>query len=480
VRGRLARFYLFRGLGLTWIYVPFQWFYLRAHGLRATELMMLNTVFCVAAVLLEVPTGALADWVGRKAVLVAGAVASSLSCLAFVAFPSAFAGLAAANVLAALAMTCISGADSAYLFDLVGGRARPDVYQRLEASSSAVRLGAAALGGLTAWAIVVRGGGLSSLYLVTAALTAAAALVGLTLPRTSSRPRSSTATSGRHRVVAALAEGAVELVHHARRGAGVVVRRRDLLVLLGLSAVLFPVLRVGLFLDQPFLQSLGFATAAVGLAFAAKDLVAALAAAAVARLLPRVGERRLFLSLPIITGLALLAMGFASGPVAALLVLVPTAAFGVYSPLVRVFVNRRLLVGRDRATVLSIEGMARRLGFALFSPLVGAVFDVWSLGAALVVSSAWAGCGLAVAGIFALRGRRGGGGRGRDRHLEGPSEAVPVPVDGLVVGPAPTASAMLCMDPGIRCGTLLSSNEGAAAAVPPSDEDPTVEAEQAA
>ncbi len=393
----LARFYVFRALGLTWLYVPFQWFYLREHGISATGLMGLNTVFCVAAVLLEVPTGALADRLGRRAVLAAGALSSGLSCLLFIAFPSSLAWLALANGLAALAMTCISGADSAYLFDFLAWHGQESRYQRAEAFSSAVKLAATAAGGLAGWLMVAAGYDLIRLYLSTAALTSGAALLALTLPEPWLATPAARLRAERESPLLSW-RALAEMAGHGLRALALVWSRRELLALLGLSAMLFPVLRVGLFLDQPFVEHLGFGLASLGLVYAAKDLVAAGAAAAVALLLARLGEHRLLIALSLAAAAALGGMALAHSPLAVVLVLMPTLAFGVYSPLVRICVNRRLDGFRDRATVLSTEGMARRLGFAVFSPFIGVAMDVWSLESALMVAAGWAG----VAALLAL------------------------------------------------------------------------------
>jgi predicted MFS family arabinose efflux permease len=409
VNGPLVRFYLFRGLGLTWLYVPFQWFYLRSHGLSATELMTLNTVFCVAAVLLEVPTGALADRLGRRPVLTAGALVSALSCLVFVACPSSFGWLALANGLAALSMTCISGADSAFLFDFLGWGGRGETYQRAETLSSAIKLGTTAVGGLAGWALVAREHDLSMLYTITALLGCAAALLALSLPEPWRKDRQQRRSGRRasERLSATAPRSALrDLVGHGARASALVWNRRDLLWLMVLSAALFPVLRVGIFLDQPFVELLGYSTSSLGLVFAAKDLVAAVAAGLTAVLLARLGEPRLLTVLPLVTLVALVGMMFADAPAGVALVLLPTFAFGVYTPLVRIFVNGRLEGCRDRATVLSTEGMARRFGFAIFSPLVGAAVDAWSLSSALALSGAWAGIALVLVIVLPFHGDR--------------------------------------------------------------------------
>lgn len=401
--GVLGRFYLFRGLGLTWLYVPFQWFYLREQGLSATELMSLNTIFCIAAVVFEVPTGALADRIGRRVVMAAGAAFSALSCLVFLG-SDAFAWLAVANVLAALAMTCVSGADSAYLYEVLAWRGEPERYRWAESLSSGIRLVASAGGGLAATVMVAHGSSLSALYSATAAVTGASAALALSLPEPWRAARA--AARGRRGLVTQLGDAAREMLAHGRRATALVAERREILALLVVSAMLFPALRVGLFLDQPFAQRLGFDPSALGIVFGAKDLVAAIAAVATAGLIARLGEVRLLAALPLVTAAALGLMSVAAGPAAIVLVLLPTVAFGIFSPLVRVFVNRRIGEGADRATVLSIEGMARRFGFAVFSPLAGAAVDAWSLEAALAASAVWALAAFGLVFVLPFRPRR--------------------------------------------------------------------------
>jgi MFS family permease len=194
------------------------------------------------------------------------------------------------------------------------------------------------------------------------------------------------------------------IIGHARSAVGRVRAHRSLSLLLVVSALLFPVIRLGLFIDQPFLEHLGFERGWIGYAYGAKDLVAAITAVLTSRLLTVLGERRLLITLSAVTLAASVSMAVASSLGAAVLVLVPTAVFGVYSPLVRIYINDRVTDSSDRATVLSIEGMARRLGFATLSPLVGAFFDLWSLRGAFLLSAVCAGASLVVTLVMTARG----------------------------------------------------------------------------
>ena len=94
----LRFFFLFRLLATSYLYVPIFVFFKLARGLGFNEVMLLSAVYAGVVILLEVPTGALADRLGRRTSLMAGSLSMVLSCL--VAFKagsfSAFA-IAASN-----------------------------------------------------------------------------------------------------------------------------------------------------------------------------------------------------------------------------------------------------------------------------------------------------------------------------------------------------------------------------------------------
>src|SRR5262249_7989279 len=132
----LRLFYLFRLLSTSYLYVPVSVAFALSRGLGLFEVMLLSTVYCAAVILTEVPTGALADRLGRRATMMAGAVAMVAACLTYT-FANGFAAFAVATGLAALSMTLCSGADSAYLFDLLNDHGRGDEYPRREGTASA-------------------------------------------------------------------------------------------------------------------------------------------------------------------------------------------------------------------------------------------------------------------------------------------------------------------------------------------------------
>ena len=66
--------YVFRMLHNVVFFAPVIVVFLNANGLSMTEVMVLQTIFAAGLIVLEVPSGFLADLAGRKITLVLGSV----------------------------------------------------------------------------------------------------------------------------------------------------------------------------------------------------------------------------------------------------------------------------------------------------------------------------------------------------------------------------------------------------------------------
>src|SRR5262249_3809804 len=135
-------------------------------------------IFSGAIILVEVPTGALADRIGRRVTMTSGALAMVAACFLSYAATS-FAQFAGAAVLGALSMALCSGADSAYLFDLLHSHGRGHEYPLREGIASAWHLCGLALAFAIGGAIGEVDLGLP--YLATAAVAGLAFVVAMFL-----------------------------------------------------------------------------------------------------------------------------------------------------------------------------------------------------------------------------------------------------------------------------------------------------------
>lgn len=182
-RGLTRRFVLLRAL--RWLPVglvlPFLVITPEARGLSLGAIGVVFAVHSAVAIVLEVPSGALADLVGRRRVLLAGAALTAVSLLIFSVADSVVAFMASTGLLAA-GRALISGSLEAWYVDSLRllDPAAPlshGLSRGAAAEAFALAVGSLAAGGLVSLAGPGDGGGAFSGYGI-AALAGALAAVG--------------------------------------------------------------------------------------------------------------------------------------------------------------------------------------------------------------------------------------------------------------------------------------------------------------
>lgn len=351
LRRDLRTFYLFRLLATSYLFTPIFMLFQADRGLSFFDRLALGGIYSAVIVLVEVPTGVFADRFGRRRSMLAGALAMVGSCLLALQADS-FATFAIAESIGALSIALCSGADSAYLYDLLDAHGRAHEYPKRESSASAWHL----IGSAVAFA---GGGWLASYdlalpYLVTAGVAAIAAVVAVVMRE--SAPVAPRTTFGRH------SWGA--LVEVARNG--------RLAWIVGYSAVVFVLLRATVYVYQPYLHERGLGPEETGVLFAGVYLIAAAVAYRTHALYARFSDNVLLWSLLGVLAVSFVGLaGAGAGPWMLALLVVQAVANGIYSPLTKPLLNREITDSSRRAAVLSVESMARRAAMGIFAPLVG-------------------------------------------------------------------------------------------------------------
>jgi predicted MFS family arabinose efflux permease len=364
----LRLFYVFRLLATSYLYVPIFMLFQESRGLSFFERLGLGSIYCAVVILVEVPTGVFADRLGRRRSMALGALTMVASCLlAYQA--TTFGEFAVAEALAALSMALCSGADSAYLFDLLQEHGAAHEYGRRESIASAWHL----MGSAVAFA----GSGLLAQvdlalpYLVTAGVAAVA--VGVALLLRDDRPRQVRPPRAPARAVLG------EYLRQIGAAFGHATKNRRLAWLLGYSAVVFALLRATVYLYQPFLREHGFGVVQIGLVYAGVYVVASLVAYRTHLWRRRFGDEPMLWAL--LAGLAasFLALGLVGGAWVVVLLGMQAVANGVYSPLTKPLLNQEITDSSRRAAILSVESMCRRGAMGILAVAAGLLGEKWAL-----------------------------------------------------------------------------------------------------
>ncbi|MBM3677252.1 MAG: MFS transporter [Actinobacteria bacterium] len=358
-------------------------YYVTELGMTPLLLVLCGTAMELGIVLCEIPTGVVADTLGRRASVVLSFAIMGAATALFGVFEAPWA-IVLAYGLWGIGYTFQSGALEAWIVDEVGDERMPRVLLR---------------GGQVGWAAalagVVASTAVGSVDLRTAIVAggigflALSAFLALAMPETGFRP-----------VRSASRPALADAIRTARVGLGLVRSSPILLLMLGIA------LCFGLWTESidrlwqaHFLASVeipdvlglgevGWIGLLTGLAFGLGVLTNELGVRRLERL-PQEATARVLLRLHAVLLVAAVGFALAGSFVLAIVAYVGVAgARSLAVPLGRIWTNREISDPGTRATVLSIVNQADAFGQVAGGPAIGAIGTGISLRAALAIGAA--------------------------------------------------------------------------------------------
>ena len=369
---------LFSGLRITdavWVAL------LAARGFSLWEIGLAESVFHVVSLLCEVPSGMAADLLGRKKTLVSGGVCMVLQSL-LMAFASDLFTICFAMGLNALAMTMFSGTSTALLYDSLKQEGCEAEYIQVSANGSQISMLANAIGSMAS--ILNQFLGYAGFYLLNAAFEGASALANMLL----AEPIVTESQASREKH--ALPKQFRQLVRDSLH----VLRTCPMAVKLIASSALIsvPSYLTKMFLQQRLVE-LGWPTELLFLPLLLGGL-ACVAGTEIGRRVRCRSMRRLYTACALLCGAGTLLVGTAPAWGGILGMMLVQGVLEVYL----LHESQKLndaIPSDQRATLISVDGMAYSLLMIPASPLVGAVGDAFGQ----------AGAGLALlGGVIVLSG----------------------------------------------------------------------------
>jgi MFS family permease len=369
----IRKYYLFQSLKNLEFFGPVLVLFWLSKNLNMTEIMVLQSIFAIGMVALEVPTGALADYCGERSSLSVGALITAIGLL-FYGLSSYFWQFVIGELLVATGLAFISGADSAYIHEVLKISHRENEYQRIEGQAQSLSQIARMFSNAASGAIAAVS--LGATLVASALANFLGFLVTLTFLRSN------------------ISVERVENTHYFQ------VITDSLIIISGNSQVLWlilfftffnSILHTSFFLSQPYMQLVGVPIVLFGIIFAGLNSISA-GVSLVTDWLDQKSGGHLFPLLVGSAGFSLLMLSlFPSWLVLPFFGLV--TACGIVSQTITSHRILALVPSHRASTILSFQNLSRRLVYALFGPLVGIVSDahgiLWAvrfnLGALLVV-----------------------------------------------------------------------------------------------
>lgn len=388
------------------------------YGLSLEQFAVLNAIWAAAIVVLEVPSGALADRWGRKRLvqLASWIMVAEMAVLVFVPLGNpwvVFAAFAVNRVLSGAAEACASGADEALAYDSLKAEGRESewaaVLRRLMRWQSAAFVVAMLLGAavydpglwnrVVGWAGVELGWTKAETLRLPVVLTLATAVGACFVTSRMVEPPG-----------AAAATTSVREVWAQILGAGRWILGRPLIVAVLLAGLLHDsFIRLILTLESEYLRVIGWPEASFGLIAAFASGLGLLVSPLAAWMDKKDGLGWKFAVTTGVTTLGLAGMTWLVSRWGLGFVLVLQTTFG----LVAYFLSQTLNAKVDsahRATVLSFKGLSFNLGYGLIGLAYGAGHKAQGAGAGFLDSLSWLpwaflGC-MALVGLGSMGRRR--------------------------------------------------------------------------
>ncbi|WP_326616161.1 MFS transporter [Streptomyces decoyicus] len=393
---------------LLW-WMPVFYAYQREAGLSDGQIFGIQSIYYVAFCLFEIPTGMVADRIGARNCLRAGAVVMTAANLAPVLAPS-YTGFLVHFLAIAAGRSLTSGAASAYLYDGLAAEGAGEHYLKAEGQARALGLAAKVL----CWPLV---GPLMAVahptpYVLSAASAAGSLVCAMVLPRHAAPDH------GPRERAAKTSSGGVAFLRDATTALRCVWAKPWLALLMVQGVAVFTLSRIcQVNLFQPVLLDHGIPEGSHGGVLAAMTVAEAVASARPQWLGSRLSPVA-WVSLLSLAMAAALAGSTLGGPWTVIALLCVFAAVtGFAYPLQRKLVNDAIPAGAPRATLLSVESIVDRAVCALAAVAAGAYLSAGRLDALLWHSAVVTGVVMLVLQLVLRRAP----GRPRKRPEEEPA-----------------------------------------------------------
>lgn len=337
--------------------------YLAYRGMNLLQIGLLEGVYHLTGLLFEIPSGAVADLLGRKKTLLSGRILMVISCIIML-FANSFAGFALGFFFQALSGNFNSGSEEAMLYDSMKCIGREEDY--LTVSGRLNTLYEVAQG------IATVAGGILAEYSYTYCYIACIviALLGLLPTLCMTEPPIHAEDASEEPTKRTIAD---TIANHFQTSSSILKEDKTLLHLILYYSVVFAAYTLLFFYSQQYFSDLGLNKIEISVIMLFAGIVACLGALFSERLSSLLGKKATLLGACAIA-LSVLSFGLHHLYVAIGALLVATFCNSLLYPIQSNALNQRI-PSAQRATLISVNSMFFSVFMILFFPMVGAVAD---------------------------------------------------------------------------------------------------------
>jgi MFS family permease len=350
------------------LFMPIIWLFYEENGLTITDLFVIQAIYSVTIALIEIPSGYLADVLGRKKSMVIGTFFGFLGISTY-SLSFGFDGFLLAALCLGIGQSFISGSDTALMYDSLVELDRSDDFIKLEGRTIS-------MGNLAEAAAFIIGGFLAEISLRTPFYyQVGIALIGFIIALLLVEPKVHRLDDGKSKPW----KNIKKIIHYS------IVENNILRAYIFYSAVIGAATLTMAWFSQPYFKSLDIEIFYFGLIGAGLNLAVAIPAFYAHEIERKINTNTLLSLIFLLIIACYFAVAYINTLWGLLVLLLFYITRGVATPVLRDYMNRQI-PSNMRATVMSIRSFIIRILFASTSPILGYMADLYSLQYALYLS----------------------------------------------------------------------------------------------
>jgi len=358
LESNIWKLYLFKMLYGFFLSIPIIVLFWQENGLSMFEVMVLQGIFAVAVIVLEVPSGYFADRYGRRNTLMTASLFATLGLMIY-SFGYGFIDFLIAETVWAVGVSLVSGADSAMFYDTLIELGKEQTYKEKWGKANSYYMFSAAIAAVA--------GGLIADVNLRWAFYAQVPVFALMIPLAYSlkQPERHMDVSGREKktMKAVVSE---------------VFQRPKLRNIILYGAFIYAVLQTAFWFYQPYFKLSGLDVAVFGVIFAGLNIVSALSSRYAHLIEEALGKA---LSLVMLMVLVVASLSLMSSFVLSFsFIFIGLQQFvrGFSKPVISDYVNK-IVDSENRSTILSTYSLIGRAFQVLTMPLFGLIADFYTI-----------------------------------------------------------------------------------------------------
>ncbi len=359
--------------------------YLASKGMSLTQLGLLETIFHLTSFTMEVPTGAVADLLGRKASRVGGRILALVN-VAILLMSNQFWGFAIAFIFSALSYNLESGAGDALLYDSLKELDAESEFMKINGRKEVFYQTASIVSFFVGGYLATKSYPMAFYITIVIGVLTIIQSLSFIEPEIKKTKQddvdSSTIKSPKDQSKGYLLEGFDTFKNQLLESIKVVKMNPKIASLMVLGQLIGTFCTCIFFYNQNYLKALHYTEAQIGLILAISSMAAAIISTQVHRIEKVVKESGILFGLPWITVICI--WGIALTPFHYVFFIIMMMAESVTYIAMTDYINK-LIPSENRATILSFASMVFSFFMIILFPAVGIIGDLINLRWAFMV-----------------------------------------------------------------------------------------------